>query len=240
MDRFLRTKMLLSEEKFNLLASKKVIVFGLGGVGSYVLEALARAGIQNIDIVDSDVVNITNINRQIIAIDKTVGKTKVEVCKERILSINPDAQVNCYQLFVNSETINEINLKNYDYIIDAIDTVTSKLLLIKEAKKQNINVISCMGTGNKLDASKFTITDISKTKVCPLAKVIRKELKKLNIKNVKVLYSTEEPIDITKNIQDMKINIESKGNGYVPASISYVPAVAGLLIAGEVIRDLIK
>lgn len=227
MDWLNRTEALIGKENILKLQSANIIVFGLGGVGSYVVEGLVRAGVQNICIVDKNVVDITNINRQLIATNQTVGKDKVDAEEERILQINPHAKVIKIKEFVNDSNIQKI-METYnpiDYVIDAIDTVTSKLEIIKYCSYNNINVISSMGTGNKLDASKFEITDIFKTSVCPLAKVMRKELKKLNINSLPVLYSKEEPIKT-----DLK----------VPASISFVPSVAGLLIAEKVVKDLIK
>ena len=228
-----RTEMLIGKENVKKLQNSHVVVFGLGGVGSYVVEGLVRAGISYISIIDKDIVDVTNINRQIIADIETVGKSKVEVEEERILKINSNAHVSKIKEFVNKNNLEEIiekiiklqNIVTINYVVDAIDTVSSKLEIIKYCNAHNIKLISCMGTGNKLDASKFEITDISKTSVCPLAKVIRKELKKLNIQHLKVLYSKEEPL---------------KTNTASPASISFVPSVAGLLIAGEIVRDMIK
>lgn len=227
MDWLNRTEALIGKENIFKLQNANIIVFGLGGVGSYVVEGLVRAGVQNICIVDKDVVDITNINRQLIATNQTVGKDKVDAEEERILQINPHAKVIKIKEFVNDSNIQKImeTYSHIDYVIDAIDTVTSKLDIIKYCSYNNINVISSMGTGNKLDASKFEITDIFKTSVCPLAKVMRKELKKLNINSLMVLYSKEEPI---------------KTDLRVPASISFVPSVAGLLISGKVVKDLIK
>ncbi len=226
-----RTEALIGKESLEKLQTSNIVVFGLGGVGSYVVEGLVRAGIQSICIIDRDIVDVTNINRQLIADTKTVGKNKVDVQEERILKINPVAKVTKLKEFVNKDNIEELmnNILNknghIDYVVDAIDTVFSKLEIIKYCNKNNIKIISCMGTGNKLDASKFEITDIFETSVCPLAKVIRKELKKLNIPKLTVLYSKEEP---------RETNIST------PASISFVPSVAGLLIAGKVVQDLIK
>ena len=227
MDWLNRTEGLIGKENILKLQSANIIVFGLGGVGSYVVEGLVRAGVQNICIVDKDVVDITNINRQLIATNQTVGKDKVDAEEERILQINPHAKVIKIKEFVNDSNIQKIMeaYSHTDYVVDAIDTVTSKLEIIKYCSYNNINVISSMGTGNKLDASKFEITDIFKTSVCPLAKVMRKELKKLNINSLTVLYSKEEPI---------------KTDLRVPASISFVPSVAGLLISGKVVKDFIK
>ena len=222
-----RTEALIGKENIRKLQNSNVIVFGLGGVGSYVVEGIVRSGIQKICIVDKDIVDITNMNRQLIADSETIGKNKVDAQEERILKINRSAKVIKIKEFVNKDNIEEI-MKSYshiDYVIDAIDTVSSKLEIIKYCYQNNINIISSMGSGNKLDASKFEITDIFKTSVCPLAKVMRKELKKLDIKSLTVLYSKEEPI---------KTNLDT------PASISFVPSVAGLLIAGKVVKDLIK
>ena len=248
-----RTEMLIGKEKMNKLQKANVIVFGLGGVGSYVVEGLVRAGIGNITIVDKDIVDITNINRQLIADTETIGKAKVNVEKERIKKINPEANVTAIKEFVDKNNIEEImarakalnnSIANFqelhiDYVVDAIDTVSSKLEIIKYCYANNIPLISCMGTGNKLDASKFEITDITKTSVCPLAKAIRKELKKLEIPHLKVLYSKEEPIKTYVSSSDNLPQSETiKTNSTSPASISFVPSVAGLLIAGEVVREL--
>lgn len=222
-----RTETLIGKENIRKLQNSNVIVFGLGGVGSYTVEGLVRSGIQNICIVDKDIVDITNINRQLVADIETIGRNKVDVQEERILRINKTAKVIKINKFVKKDNIEEImkSFPHIDYVIDAIDTVSSKLEIIKYCYLNNINIISSMGTGNKLDASRFEITDIFKTSVCPLAKVMRKELKKLDIKSLTVLYSKEEPI---------------KTNLNTPASISFVPSVAGLLIAGKVVKDLIK
>lgn len=221
-----RTERLIGTEKLNILKKSTIAIFGIGGVGSYVLEALARSGIENLIIIDKDIVDITNINRQLIATHSSIGQSKTSVAKKRLLDINPNCNVISIKEFVNKENIvNILNKYNIDYIVDAIDTVSSKLSIIQYANDNNIKIISCMGTGNKLDATKFEITDINKTSVCPLSKVIRKELRKLNIPKLKVIYSKEEPKKINSN---------------TPASISFVPSVAGLLIAGEVIRDIIN
>ncbi len=230
-NQFSRTEMLIGKEGINKLQKSKVAIFGIGGVGSYVVEALARVGVGNFILVDSDIITKTNINRQIIATTKTIGKLKVDVAKERILEINPNATVKTYAEFFKQDS--SIFLDNsINYIIDAIDTVSSKIELITKAKELNIPIISSMGTGNKLDPTKFEITDIYKTSVCPLAKVMRKELKKRKIDKLKVIYSKEEPIKIQKN------DIETKKS--IPGSISYVPSVAGLIIASEVVKDIIK
>ncbi len=231
MEEFIRTQMLLGEETLSSLKEKKVIVFGIGGVGSYCAEAIARCNIGNITLVDNDTVSVSNINRQIIALHSTVGKYKTEVMRERILDINPGCDVKCENVFYTDKK--EIDISGYDYIVDAIDTVSSKLSLISEAQKHNIPIISSMGTGNKLDASRFQIADISKTSVCPLARVMRKELKERGIKKLKVLFSDEAPLTPTLSLSD-------GSRRQIPASIAFVPSVAGLLIAGEVIKDLIK
>lgn len=222
-NQFSRTELVIGKEKVDILKKSKVAIFGIGGVGSYVVEGLARSGIGNFILVDKDEVSISNINRQIIATHNTVGNPKVEVAKKRILEINPNANVEIYQEFFMPDTEGILD-DSIDYIVDAVDTVTAKLELIVRANKLNIPIISCMGTGNKLDPTKFEITDIYKTSVCPLAKVMRKELKARGIKKLKVLYSKEEAI---------------KTEGVI-GSISFVPSVAGLIISGEVIKDLIK
>ena len=244
-EQFSRTEMLIGEEGIKRLNNSKVAVFGIGGVGSYVVEALARAGVGNFVLIDNDIISESNINRQIIATYKTLGAPKVLVSKERILQINPNANIETYQEFFMPETEGIID-KSIDYIVDSIDTVTAKIELIIRADKFNIPIISCMGTGNKLDSTKFEIADIYKTSVCPLAKVMRKELKTRGIKSLKVLYSKEEPIKIVssknleKNNSIENINNSIKNKKQIPGSISFVPSVAGLIIAGEVIKDIIK
>lgn len=225
MEQFERFKTLIGENSLEKLIKSKVIIFGVGGVGGYVVEALARSGISEIHIVDNDTINLTNLNRQIIALHSTIGKYKVDVMKDRILDINPKAKVETFNLFFDETTKKQFNFSQYDYIIDAIDSVKSKLLLIECAKENNIPIISSMGTGNKLNPTKFQIADISKTSVCPLARAVRAELKKRKIKDVKVLFSTEEPI---------------KTGQRTPASSSFVPPVAGMIIAGEVVKELIS
>ncbi len=224
-NQFTRTRLVIGDEGIQKLNKAKVAVFGIGGVGSYVVEALARAGVGNFILVDKDVVDITNINRQIIATHSTVGKPKVEIARDRILDINPNISVKIYQEFFLPETEGILD-ESIDYIIDAIDTVTAKIELVVRANKLNIPIISSMGTGNKLDPTKFEVADIYKTSVCPLAKVMRKELKDRGIKKLKVVYSKEEP--------------KKHEGGRTPGSISFVPSVAGLIIAGEVIKDIIK
>ena len=239
LNKFSRTEMLLGKEAMEKLKKSKVAIFGIGGVGSYVVEGLARSGIGEFILIDKDVVSETNINRQIIATTKTIGMDKVEVSKQRILEINPEAKVEVYKEFYSKENSNNILDESISYIVDAIDTVTAKITLIEEAKRLNIPIISCMGTGNKLDFTKFEITDISKTSICPLAKVIRKELNKRKIKDVKVLYSKEEPIKAKEEIDECKGQTKDRT---IPAigSIAFVPSVAGLMIAGEIVKDIIK
>ncbi len=223
MEEFVRLENLIGKEKVELLGTKKVAIFGIGGVGGYVCEGLARCGVGEFLLVDFDKVALSNLNRQIIATNKTIGQKKVDLMKERILSINKNAKVECLDICVNIDNINVIDFSKFDFIVDAIDMVTSKLLIIENAKKNNTNIISCMGTGKKLDPYQLKINDISKTQMCPLAKIIRKKLKDKNIKGVPVLYSTEKPIkNGTKEI----------------SSIVFVPAVAGLLIANYVITKL--
>lgn len=244
-DQFQRTRMLIGQENLDKLAAAKVLVFGVGGVGGYVCEALCRAGVGRIDIVDRDIVDVTNINRQIIATHDTVGKPKVEVCRQRMLSINPDIKVSARQCFYLPDRADEFDFAAYDYIVDAVDNVTAKIDIICNAKAAGTPVISSMGTANKLDPTMFKIADIEKTKVCPLAKVVRKELRKRGISGVKVLYSEEEPKKPLYNPADL----ENSGNLCVsspeqkkaaPASISFVPPAAGLIIAGQVISDILK
>ena len=230
-----RMELLIGREGVTKLRTAKIAVFGLGGVGSYVVEALARCGVGSLTLVDHDKVSVTNINRQLFALRSTIGKSKVQVAKERIHDIDDDIIVHTYEVFYNEDTEGMFDFHAYDYIVDAIDTVTSKLMLISRAKECRVPIISCMGTGNKLDPSRFEITDISRTSVCPLAKVVRSELRKRGIRKVKVLYSKEKPISVPKSE-------ESKGtsNRPVPGSIAFVPASAGLMIAGEVVKDLLE
>lgn len=221
--RFERTVSLIGEEKFNRLKLANVAVFGIGGVGAYAAEALVRAGVGAITVIDGDIVDITNINRQIVALTSTVGLPKCDVLAARLKDINPEAQVLSLKIFYCGDNANAVDFTSFDYVADAIDTVSSKLLIIKKCKENGIPVISAMGAGNKLIASGFKVADIKNTKVCPLARVMRRELKKLGITSVKTVYSEEEPV-----ISGMRI----------PSSISYAPAVCGLLMAGEIIRDL--
>lgn len=227
-NQFSRTELLIGKQGLQKLQNAKVTIFGIGGVGSYVVEALVRAGVGNFILIDNDTISLTNLNRQIIATTKTIGQPKVEVAKQRILEINPKAKVEIHQEFFMPSS-KQILDNSVSYIVDAIDTITAKIELVERANKLNIPIISSMGTGNKLDPTKFEVTDIYKTSVCPLAKVMRKELKARNIEKLKVVYSKEEPIKIQNNQQTKP----------VPASISFVPSVAGLIIAGEVIKDLL-
>lgn len=236
MERFSRTALLIGKDGVEKLNKSKVIVFGVGGVGGFAVEALARSGIGQIDVVDNDTVSFSNLNRQIIATVDTVGKNKVEVIKDRILSINPNAVVNTHNLFYSPETAKSFDFTKYDYIIDAIDSVTGKIELCVQAEKASVPIISSMGAGNKLDPTAFEVSDIYKTSVCPLAKVMRRELKARGIKKLKVVYSKEEPIKIT-DTQGIEI---PEGKRQIPGSIAFVPSVVGLIIAGEVIKDLIK
>lgn len=225
-EQFTRTELLLGSQAMDRLAGSRVAIFGIGGVGGFVCEALVRSGVGSFALIDSDIVSLTNLNRQIIATRKTIGRDKVEVMKERILDINPEAQVTTYKCFFLPENAQSIPFGEYDYIVDAMDTVTAKIELIMRAQENGIPIISSMGTGNKLDPSAFRITDLYKTNVCPLARVMRRELKKRGVKKLKVLYSEEKPIP--RYIDQS-----------TPGSISFVPAAAGLMIGGEVIKDLI-
>lgn len=228
---FLRTEMILGENSTQNFSDKNVILFGLGGVGSYTAEALARAGIGRLTIVDNDVVSVTNLNRQLCALHSTVGKPKVEVVKERILDINPDCKVTALQKFYLPENADEFNLESYDYIADAIDTVSAKIDLAVRAQKYSIPMISCMGTGNKLDPSQFSVSDIYKTSGCPLCRVIRTELKKRGIKKLNVVWSPEIPVKPAQTTED-------SGKRQTPASLPFVPPVAGMIMAGKIILDL--
>ena len=249
LNQFSRTQLLIGEEAIQKLAKSRVAVFGIGGVGGYVCEALVRSGVGAFDLVDDDKVCLTNLNRQIIATRKTVGKYKVEVMKERMLEINPDVDVRTYQCFFLPENADDFPFEEYDYIVDAVDTVTAKLEIIMRAKEKNVSVISAMGAGNKLDPGRFRIADIYDTRVCPLARVMRRELKKRNVKSLKVVYSDEQPI---RPVEDMSISCRTKcicppgaadkctERREIPGSRAFVPAVAGLMIAGEIVKDLSK
>lgn len=230
--RFSREEMLLGPEKMEKLKRSRVAVFGAGGVGGYAIEALARGGVGAIDVVDGDTVSLTNSNRQILALESTLGRPKAELAAERVREINPDCRAEGRVLFFTAETAGNFDFSRYDYIVDAIDMVTSKLLLIEKAKKAGVPVISCMGTGNKLDPMAFRVADISETSVCPLARVMRKELKKRGIEGVKVVFSTEEP---RTPLSGGPENGQNGTGRPVPGSVSFVPAAAGLLLAAEVI-----
>lgn len=244
---FARTQLLLGPEAMEKLAHSRVAVFGVGGVGGYVCEALARSGVGAFDLIDDDKVCLTNINRQIIATRKTIGKYKAEVMRERILDINPSADIRVYKCFFLPENADEFPFDEYDYVVDAVDTVTTKIELVMKAQEKGVRIISSMGAGNKLDASAFRVADIYKTKVCPLAKVMRRELKKRGVKKLKVVYSEEKALT---PLEDESISCRSNcvcppGTEHkctdrraIPGSVAFVPPVAGLIIAGEVIKDL--
>ena len=248
LNQFSRTELLFGHEAMDKLANARVAVFGIGGVGGYVCEALVRSGVGALELVDDDKVCLTNLNRQIIATRKTVGKYKTEVMKERILEINPQAEVVTHQCFFLPETADEFDFSKYDYVVDAVDTVTAKIQIIMQAKEAGVPVISCMGAGNKLDPTQFKVADIYKTKMCPLAKVMRHEMKKRGVKKLKVVYSEEKP---TRPIEDMSISCRNHcicppGAKHkcterrdIPGSVAFVPSVAGLILAGEVIKDIV-
>ena len=247
LNQFSRTQLLLGSDAMESLYKKKVAVFGLGGVGGHVCEALVRSGIGSFDLIDDDKVCLTNLNRQIIATRKTVGKYKAEVMQERMLEINSDAKIEIHKCFFLPENADAFPFHEYDYIVDAVDTVTAKIELIMRAQKERVPIISAMGAGNKLDAGRFKVADIYDTKICPLARVMRRELKKRNVKRLKVVYSDEQPI---RPLEDMSISCRTHcicppGARHkcterrdIPGSTAFVPAVAGLLIAGEVVKDL--
>jgi len=261
-DQFARTELLLGKNSMNILSNSRVIVFGVGGVGGYVTEVLARSGVGSIDIVDKDDVDITNVNRQIIATLKTVGRSKVDVMSERIRDINPDCKVTAHKTFFLPENSHEFNFRDYDYVVDAIDTVTAKIELITACTEAGTPIISSMGAGNKLDPTKFQVADIYKTSVDPLARVMRRELKKRGVKHLKVVYSTELPLRPVKEATNIAAadasdgdtlrtnNVETsdllvtdtdnKRRKDTPGSIAFVPSVAGMIIGGEVIKDLVK
>ena len=232
-NQWIRTELLLGEEAVEQLKKSHVAVFGVGGVGGYVVEALARTGVGTFDLIDRDTVSVSNINRQIIATHSTVGKVKVEVMKDRILEINPEAKVNIHKCFFLPENAGEFDFSRYSYVVDAVDTVTAKIELVMQDRKAGVPIISRMGAGNKLHPTKFEVTEIYKTSVCPLAKVMRKELKKRGVKNLKVVYSTEKALQPGVDLSG------EEGRRAVPGSVAFVPSVAGLIAAGEVIKDLI-
>lgn len=247
-NQFSRTEILIGKEAMEKLKASRVAVFGIGGVGGYVCEALVRTGVGAFDLIDDDKVCLTNLNRQIIATRKTVGQYKTDVMKERILDINPDADVRVHQCFFLPENADRFPFEEYDYIVDAVDTVTAKIALVMKAQEMNIPIISSMGAGNKLDAGAFRVADIYETKVCPLAKVMRRELKKRNVKHLKVVYSEEEPITpVIEESNSCKTDCicppgtqrKCTVRRAIPGSVAFVPSVVGLMIAGEVVKDLI-
>lgn len=248
LNQFSRTQLVFGADNMEKLKNARVAIFGVGGVGGYTVEALARSGVGTLDLIDDDKVCLTNINRQILATRKTVGKYKVDVAKERILEINPDAKVNTYKMFFLPETKDQFNFEDYDYVVDAIDTVTGKIQLVLQAQEVGTPIISSMGAGNKINAAQFEVADIYKTSVCPLAKVMRRELKKRGVKKLKVVYSKEKPI---KPEEDMSISCRAHcicppgtvrkctERRDIPGSTAFVPSTVGLIIAGEVVKDLL-
>lgn len=246
-EQFARTEILLGQEAMDRLAHSRVAVFGIGGVGGYVCEALARSGVGALDLVDDDKVCLTNLNRQIIATHSTIGRYKTDVMRERILEINPEAEVRVHRCFFLPDNAGQFPFAEYDYVVDAVDTVTAKIELILRAQGQDVPVISSMGAGNKLDASAFRVADLYETKVCPLAKVMRRELRKRNVEHLKVVYSEEEPLAPCVEAAQTSGSGNGKATGArssmrraVPGSVAFVPSVAGLIIAGEVVRDLAR
>ena len=231
-DQFSRTKLLLGEDNMKRLKEARVAVFGVGGVGGYTVEALARCGVGTLDLIDNDKVTLTNLNRQIYALHSSLGKYKVDVAKDRILDINPAARVNAYKTFYLPENRDQFDFTHYDYVVDAIDTVTGKISLVEQAKEAGVMIISAMGAGNKLDPASFEVSDIYGTSICPLARVMRRELKKRGIDSLKVVYSKEKPLKPREALP------EDTHQRQIPGSLSFVPAAAGLILAGEVIRDL--
>ena len=234
-EQFLRTEMLLGSEAIRRLQKARVAVFGLGGVGGYAVEALARSGVGSLDLIDSDTVSVSNLNRQLLATHSTVGMLKVDAARNRVLDINPDCIVRTYPVFYTPDTAGQFDFTQYDYIVDAIDTVTGKLALVERAKAADTPIICSMGTGNKLDASAFRVADISKTAMCPLARVMRKELSKRGIRHLKVVYSQEEALTPT----GWEEEAAALGKRQIPGSVAFVPGAAGLILAGAVIKDLI-
>lgn len=232
---FSRTALLLGDEAIEKLKKARVAVFGVGGVGGYTVEALARSGVGAIDLIDNDRVSLSNINRQIIATHSTIGQLKVEVAKERVLDINPNCEVKTYPVLYMPETADRFDFSQYDYVVDAIDTVTGKIELVMRAQEKGTPIISSMGAGNKLDPTAFEVADIYKTSVCPLAKVMRRELKKRGVKKLKVVYSKEEAITPVGEIEE-----DMQGRRSIPGSIAFVPSVAGLIIGGEVVKDIVS
>ena len=237
MEPFSRTQLLLGKDALEKLNKATVAVFGLGGVGGYTVEALARSGVGNLELIDHDTISITNINRQILATHSTVGMDKAEAARLRVLDINPNIRVTARKEFFTPDTAPNFDFTQYDYVVDAIDTVTGKLALVQAAQAAGTPILCCLGTGNKLDPTKFQITDITKTSVCPLARIMRKECAKRGIKHLKVLFSTEDPIPTDPASIDEEL---PEGRRALPGSVAFVPSVAGLMIAGEVIKDLTK
>lgn len=241
LNQFSRTQLIFGEKAMKKLSGSRVAVFGVGGVGGYTVEALARSGVGELDLIDNDTVSLTNINRQIIALKSTIGRYKVDVAKERILDINPECKVNTYRTFYMPETAEQFDFAKYDYIVDAIDTVTGKIEIIMQAKKAGTSVISSMGAGNKTDPTAFEVADIYKTSVCPLAKVMRHEMKKRGVKKLKVVYSTEQAVRPLKEESNSECLADAQKSGTrrdIPGSNAFVPSVAGLIIASEVIKEL--
>ena len=246
-NQFSRSELLIGKEGIEKLHKSRVAIFGIGGVGGYTVDALVRSGVEQIDLIDDDKVCLTNLNRQLIATRKTVGKDKVDIMRERILEINPKVTVNVYKTFFLPENADTFPFEEYDYVVDAVDTVTAKISLVMKCQEMNIPIISCMGAGNKMDASAFKVADIYKTQMCPLAKVMRRELKKRHVKKLKVVYSEEKP---ARPIEDMAISCRNHcicplGAKHkcterrdIPGSVAFVPSVVGLIIAGEVVKDL--
>lgn len=242
-NQFSRTELLFGTKAMEKIAGARVAVFGIGGVGGYTVEALVRSGIGEIDLIDSDTVSLTNLNRQIIATKSSIGKYKVDVMRERIMDINPDVKVHVHKCFYLPETKDQFDFSQYDYVVDAVDTVTAKLQIVEEAEAAGVPVISSMGAGNKLDPAAFQVADIYKTSVCPLAKVMRRELKKRGIKRLKVVYSQELPVmpdpELLSSYSE-EVSPLAPQKRSVPGSVAFVPSVAGLIIAGEVLKDLAK
>ncbi len=232
-EKFMRTGLLLGEAGLEKLAGARVAVFGIGGVGGHAVEALARSGVGHLELTDRDVVSISNINRQIIATTKTLGQYKTQVMKERILEINPEAEVNIHNCFFLPETAEEFDFRKYDYVVDAVDTVTAKIELVLKAQEAGVPIISSMGAGNKLEPWRFEVADIYETSVCPLARVMRRELKKRGVRKLKTVYSREEP-------RKLLIQVSDQSGKIIPGSTAFVPSAAGLILAGEVVKDLIR
>ena len=245
LEQFSRTGLLLGADALDKLHSKRVAVFGIGGVGGYVCEALVRSGVGAFDLIDDDKVCLSNLNRQIIATHKTVGQYKVEVMRDRMLEINPDAKIRIHKCFFLPENADDFPFSEYDYVVDAVDTVTAKIELILRAQREGVPVISAMGAGNKLDPGRFKVADIYDTNICPLARVMRRELKKRNVKSLKVVYSDEPPISPSENnsndgSEDGFASEVQHARRSTPGSTAFVPGVAGLMIAGEIVKDLIR